>query len=197
MSFYPPGIPDDQFIRGDVPMTKAEVRAVTMSKARLAPGLRVLDIGAGTGSLTVEAALLCPSGQVIAVERDPEAIGLLRENIARFALTNVTIITGEAPDALGDLPPCDRILLGGTGGRLPELLEQLPRYLVPGGWVVSNTICLESTNDILARLRQSPWADWQIVQVAVARGVPVGTRLVRFEAQSPVWVISARLEEGQ
>ncbi|MHB0934765.1 MAG: methyltransferase domain-containing protein [Armatimonadota bacterium] len=79
MECYPSGMPDELFMRGDVPMTKAEVRAITMSKARLRPGMRVLDIGAGTGSLTVEAALLCPGGEVLAVERDPEAVDLLRQ----------------------------------------------------------------------------------------------------------------------
>lgn len=191
MAFYPPGIPDEEFIRGSVPMTKAEVRALTMSKARLRDGMRILDIGAGTGSFTIEAALLCPTGGVVAVERDPEALELLRQNIAHFRVTNVTIIEGEAPDVLTRMEPFDRIFLGGTGGRMTELLEALPALLGPGGRVISNTIGLESTVEVETRLRQAPWRNWEMVQVSVSRGVPIGPRLVRFDPLNPVWIVAA------
>ncbi|MHB9022708.1 MAG: precorrin-6Y C5,15-methyltransferase (decarboxylating) subunit CbiT [Armatimonadota bacterium] len=193
--FYPPGIPDEEFIRDEVPMTKAEVRAITMSKARLKAGLRVLDIGAGTGSFTVEAGLLCPGGEVVAVECNPEALALTRKNIAHFHVTNVTIIEGEAPEALAGLAPFDRIFLGGTGGKMTEILEALPDFLVPGGWVVSNTIGLESTTEVLNRLRQTPWTAWEIAQVSIARGVPIGPRLIRFDPLNPIWIAVAQLEK--
>lgn len=193
MDAYPPGIPDDQFIRGSVPMTKAEVRAITLSKARLRDGMRVLDIGAGTGSFTIESALLCPHGEVVAVERDPAALALLHQNIAHFGVGNVTVVPGEAPEVLDGLPPFDRIFLGGTGGRMGALLDVLPEYLLPGGRVISNTIGLESTVEVLNRLRESPWRDWEIVQVSIARGAPIGERLVRFDPLNPVWVTVASL----
>ena len=190
----PPGLPDSAFIRGAVPMTKSEIRAITMSKARLGPGLRVLDIGAGTGSLCVEAALLCPGGEVTAIERDPEAWPILNANVARFGLSSLVIVRGEAPGAIDGLAPFDRVFLGGSGGHLAEILDALPGWLRPGGRVVANTICLETTTEIIGRFRKAPWTDWEIVQVSVARGVPVGSRLVRFEPLSPVWIVSARLE---
>lgn len=193
MNVYPPGIPDDEFIRGTVPMTKAEVRAVTMSKARLRDGQRILDIGAGTGSFTVEAALLCPGGTVVAVEKDPEALELLQRNIAHFGLTNVTIVEGVAPAILDGMDPFDRIFLGGTGGRMGDLLAVLPGLLRPGGRVVSNTIGLESSAQIIAAFRREPWAEWEVVQISVARGVPVWDTLTRFEALNPVWIAAASL----
>ena len=193
---FPPGLPDDAFIRGKVPMTKSEVRAVTMSKARLRDGLRVLDIGAGTGSLTIEAALLCPAGTVTAVERDAEALGVLAQNIAHFGVRNVTVIPGEAPDALAGHGPFDRIFLGGFGGHLEEILAVLPNLLTPGGRVVANTIGMESTAAVLSTFRNAPWTEWEIVQISVSRGVPVWQSLTRFEALNPVWITSAQLGEA-
>ena len=100
-----PGLPDELFARGDAPMTKMEVRALTMAAARLRPRDRVLDVGAGTGSLSVEAALLCPEGEVVALERDPAALDLIRENVERFGLKNVTIAAAEAPAAFAAVAP--------------------------------------------------------------------------------------------
>ncbi len=188
----PPGLPDELFARGGVPMTKAEVRALTMAMARLRPDDRVLDIGAGSGSLTVEAALLCPRGEVVAVERNPEALAVARENVARFGLTNVTIIDGEAPAAFAGLAPFDRVLIGGSGGKLTAILEGLPALLRPEGRVVANTICLETTVKVAAALRRPPWASFSSSQVSVARGVAAGP-LLRFEALNPVWVTTAAL----
>ncbi|MHB0934766.1 MAG: hypothetical protein ACYDCO_06340 [Armatimonadota bacterium] len=74
-----------------------------------------------------------------------------------------------------------------------DLLDALPRYVKPGGRVVSDTICLESTTELVERFRREPWMSWEIVQVGVARGIPVGKRLVRFDPLSPVWIIAAQL----
>jgi cobalt-precorrin-6B (C15)-methyltransferase len=195
MSTVPPGLPDELFARGDVPMTKREVRALTMAFAALRPEDAVLDVGAGTGSLSVEAALLCPQGRVVALERDPEALDVIRENEARFGLVNLRVLAGEAPAAFADLAPAsfDRVLVGGSGGGLEAILEALPALLRPGGRVVCNTACLETTATAAARLRRPPWTGFACSQLSVARGLPAGP-LLRFDALNPVWVTSAQLE---
>lgn len=190
-----PGLPDELFARGDAPMTKAEVRALTMAAARLRPRYRVLDVGAGTGSLSVEAALLCPEGEVVALERDSDALQLVRKNVERFGLANVTVEAGEAPAVFADFASAsfDRILVGGSGGNLVAILAALPALLRDGGRVVCNTTCLETTATVTAALRRPPWAGFACSQISVARGVPAGP-LLRFEALNPVWVTSADLQ---
>jgi cobalt-precorrin-6B (C15)-methyltransferase len=191
----PPGLPDELFTRGEVPMTKREIRALTMAAAHLRPADRVLDVGAGTGSLSVEAALLCPDGDVVALERASAALELIAENVRAFGRANVTVVAGQAPEALAALDPgsFDRILVGGGGGSLAAILEALPALLRPGGRVVCNTACLETTAAAAAALRRPPWAGFACVQISVARCVPAGP-LLRFDALNPVWVTSADLE---
>lgn len=193
----PPGLPDELFVRAGVPMTKREIRALTMSLAELQPAHRVLDVGAGTGSLTVEAALLCPDGSVTALERDPEAVRLILENAARFEVANVDVVGGVAPAAFAELEPgsFDRILVGGSGGRLEAILAALPVLLAPGGRVVCNTTCLETTATAAAALRLPPWSGFTCSQIGVSRGVSAGP-LLRFAALNPVWITSAVLEDA-
>jgi len=193
----PPGLPDEAFARGDVPMTKREIRALTMSAAGLQPADRVLDVGAGTGSLSIEAALLCPNGRVIALERNAAAIDVIAENVRAFELDNVSIVAGVAPEAFAGFEPrsFDRILVGGSGGNLAAILDSLPMLLRPGGRVVCNTVCLETTAAVAAALRRPPWTGFACSQISVARGVPAGP-LLRFDALNPVWVTSADLETG-
>jgi cobalt-precorrin-6B (C15)-methyltransferase len=178
-------------------MTKREIRALTMSLAELQPAHRVLDVGAGTGSLTVEAALLCPDGSVTALERDPEAVRLILENAARFEVANVDVVGGVAPAAFAELEPgsFDRILVGGSGGRLEAILAALPVLLAPGGRVVCNTTCLETTATAAAALRLPPWSGFTCSQIGVSRGVSAGP-LLRFAALNPVWITSAVLEDA-
>jgi cobalt-precorrin-6B (C15)-methyltransferase len=178
-------------------MTKREVRALTMAAAELHPTHRVLDVGAGTGSLAVEAALLCSRGSITAVERRLDAVRLIRQNVTRFALTNIDIVSGTAPVAFAELAPrsFDRILVGGSGGELAAILDALPDLLAPSGRVVCNTTCLETTAAVTAALREAPWSGFTCSQIGVARGVPAG-RLLRFEALNPVWITSAVLGDA-
>ena len=116
------GIADEEFIRQDVHMTKQEIRILSLVKARIAPDAVVYDIGAGTGSISIEAARLAPQGEVYAIERSNEGINLIRANAANFAASNIKIIQAEAPEGLADLPPADAVLIGGSGSRLSEIL---------------------------------------------------------------------------
>ncbi|MCG9967329.1 precorrin-6Y C5,15-methyltransferase (decarboxylating) subunit CbiT [Pelotomaculum terephthalicicum JT] len=143
--YLTPGIPDAMFRREEgIPLTKEEIRILTMAKARLKPGQTVYDIGSGTGSLTVEAARLVSPGQVYAIEKEPAAAALTKANAHRFALNNVELAAGAAPAVLAGLPEADRVLVGGSCGRLTAILEECLHKLKPEGRIVINAITWET-----------------------------------------------------
>ena len=183
-----PGIPDHLFQRGHVPMTKEEVRTITMAKARLAPGQIIWDVGSGTGSLAVEAALLTPGGTVLAIEHNPEAIALIKSNATAFKAVNITVIAGEAPEALLDLPAPDRVLIGGSGGKLEAIADLIENKIRPGGRVVINAITLETLSTAM-RLFKPCW-QVEVVQVCITRTKAVGNSNL-LSSLNPVFVIAA------
>lgn len=187
-NYVTPGIPDDLFVRGNVPMTKEEVRIVTLAKARLAPGQVVWDIGSGTGSVAVESARLVPNGLVYAIEHNPVAVALIHENIRRFALENIRVVPGQAPGVLTCLPAPQRVFIGGSGGQLLKILDLVADRLRAGGRLVINALTLETLTQALSRL-STPWLT-EVVQVAVTRTVPRGNYHL-LQALNPVFIISA------
>ncbi len=185
-----PGIPDGLFVRGTVPMTREEIRVITLSKARLGPGMVVWDVGSGTGSIAVEAALLSPGGEVWAVERSAGGCDLIRGNCARFGLEDrLRVVEGEAPDVLGTLPPPHRVIVGGSGGKLAAILETARRNMLPGGRVVVNAVTLE-TLGVTMDFFKDGW-ETEVVQVSVCKSVKMGASLL-MKACNPVFIISAR-----
>lgn len=186
------GIPDSGFVRGQVPMTKEEVRAAALSKLRVAPGGTYWDVGAGTGSVAVAISALARDGRVLAVERDPEACGLILENAARFGAGNLTLVQGEAPAALGDLPAPDGVFVGGSGGSLEDILktalEKNPRVRV-----VVAAVTLETLSRGAALLDALPFAGVEVSQITVARARELG-RYHLMTGQNPVFLLSG---EGQ
>ena len=187
--YITPGLPDEMFIRGNVPMTKEEVRALTIAKARLAHGQTVWDIGAGTGSLSVEAAIQVADSKVYAIERLAEGIDLIKQNRDNFSLTNLEIIHGKAPEALNGLPDPDRVFIGGSGGQLKDILELLSDRLKPGGRIIINAVTLETPGravDILIRLNYKP----DISQIFVARALSI-SNMHLMQGLNPVYIITA------
>ncbi|HBT47333.1 MAG TPA: precorrin-6Y C5,15-methyltransferase (decarboxylating) subunit CbiT [Peptococcaceae bacterium] len=180
------------FGRGKVPLTKEEIRVLTLAKARLAPGQTVYDIGSGTGSLTVESARLVVPGTVYAVEEDSVAADLTRANVRAFGLENVVQIGGRAPEALEGLPPADRIIIGGSGGRLKCILERCSRALKPRGIIVINAVTLDTLWDSLTFGRHQGY-ETSAVAVTVARLEEVGGRCM-FRSLNPVYIV--RLADG-
>ena len=172
------GRPDEQFqsVRGQI--TKAEVRAVTLSKLRLAPVGVLWDVGAGSGALSVEAAGLMPRGTVYAVERDPEQVECVRRNAALYGATNVRIVEGEAPAALEGLPKPDSVFLGGNGGGLERLMDALPRPFV------TNLAMIEHVSLVLRRFPEA-----EVTQIAAARSQAIGDGH-RLAALNPVYIVS-------
>jgi len=185
-----PGIPDSCFERGDVPMTKEEIRTVTLAKAKIFPAAVVYDLGAGTGALAVEAALLAWQGRVFAVERELEAVELLKRNRDRFGVDNLTVVPGEAPGAIKGLPPADVILVGGSGGHLEQILKQGLNNLKPGGRMVVNAVTLETLAGTVKFAAENRLGR-EAVSVAVTR-LEANGRVNLWRAQNPVHVITLK-----
>ncbi|MEL7622200.1 MAG: precorrin-6Y C5,15-methyltransferase (decarboxylating) subunit CbiT [Clostridiales bacterium] len=189
------GIADEEFFRGDIPMTKAEVRAVTLAKLAVSPGDICYDIGAGTGSVTVEMALAAYGGQVFAIEQKGEAIALIEENCRRFHVGNVTPILGQAPaalatlEALEKLPAADVVFIGGSGGRMKEILEYVTARN-PRVRIAINAIALENLASSLELLTALGLPAIEVIQVSVAKANKVA-ELHMMMAQNPIFIISA------
>lgn len=182
------GIPDGRFLRGEVPMTKQEVRAVALAKLGLRPADVVYDIGAGTGSVSVEMALLARRGRVFAIERTPAGCELIRQNRADFGTYNLELIEGEAPEALADLPAPDAAFIGGSGGHLEAIVKALVERN-PAVRIVIAAVTLETLAAAGAALQAAGVADVETVQLAVSRGEPLG-RYTQLKAQNPIFLVA-------
>lgn len=184
------GIPDELFIRCDVPMTKQEVRAVALAKLRLTATDTVWDVGAGTGSVSIEAALVARAGSVWAVERNAAGVRLIRENADAFGCGNVHAVPGVAPEALVKLPVPDAVFVGGSAGELPSIVEAAleknsqVRLCVP-------CVTVETLTEACALLSGSRFKGFEACQVSAARAEAVGSHHL-MKAQNPVFLVSAR-----
>ncbi len=188
--FVTPGLPDDLFLRGNVAMSKEEARALALCKARLRKGIIVYEIGAGSGSWTVEVARLIKPGQVYAFEKDPEALALTRANLKHFQLTNVVLVEGEAPEACGGFPPADCVLIGGSGGRLEEILKAAKEWLRPGGRLVITAVTPETFSTAWRLLQDEAWEERDAVLLQLARVQHKG-RVHCWQGENPVFILSA------
>ncbi|AEF86059.1 precorrin-6y C5,15-methyltransferase (decarboxylating) [Treponema primitia ZAS-2] len=179
------GLPDEVFVRSEgIPMTKSEIRALSLAKLALRPGDICWDIGAGTGSVTVEMAMAAYRGKVYAVERQGNVLGLISQNCWAFHLGNVEPIAGEAPGGLAELPPPDAVFIGGSGGNLKEILTVILEKNSRARIVIT-AITLETAAAALALL---PGAE--LTQVSAARAKKAGDSHL-FIGQNPVMIISA------
>lgn len=184
------GIPDESFIRGKVPMTKEEVRSISLSKLQLSRDSVIYDVGAGTGSVSVEMALQAVEGQVYAIEKKPEAVELLQKNKEKFAADNLEIIEGLAPEACVELPTPTHAFIGGSSGNMKEILELLLAKN-PKIRVVINCIALESVGESMNCLKELPFEQVDIAQVQVAKDKVAGSYHLMM-GQNPVYVISCQ-----
>ncbi len=183
-----PGIADEEFIRGDVPMTKMEVRAVSLAKLKLTRDAVVYDIGAGTGSVSVECANLSDSVKVYAIEKNEDALDLIKKNADRFGLPNIEIIPGEAPDILEALPAPTHVFIGGSSGNMNEIIHSCIEKNPEARFVV-NLIMPESLAKLLDCLKLEDVTDPEIVQITVARSKKVGSGHL-MQGLNPVWIVS-------
>ena len=181
------GIPDDEFIRGKVPMTKSEVRAVCISKLSLKPNDVAFDIGCGTGSVTIEMALSAYDGKVYAFDKNEDAIDLLDKNSKKFHIDNIEGICGLAPECLKDIPSPDVVFIGGSSGNMDEIVSYLYSKNNKIRFVIT-AVTLENAMAGLDALKNIG-INGDIVQVAVSKGKPIGD-LHMLIAQNPIFIIS-------
>ncbi len=170
-------------------LTPAEVRAIALSEMDLGPTSVVWDVGAGSGSVAIEAARLANGGKVYAIEMDPEDHALITANAERFGVRNLTPVLGQAPEAWEKLPQPDAIFVGGSGRHVRGIVEQAFAKLKPGGRLVANVGSIENLNAVQECL-QSAAGDASVWMVNIARGVQQLERM-RFEAMSPTFLVSA------
>ena len=186
------GIKDEEFVRGKGPMTKEEIRILTLVKAQIAPDAVVYDIGAGTGSLSIEAARLAPAGHVYAIEKNPEGIGLIAENAKRFGVENITVIEGAAPDALAGLPELDVALIGGSGRKLSDILDIIGERLRLNGRIVANAITMQTVAACLDYFHtHADRYTYEAIQVQISRLERVGPYDMA-KALNPIYIITAQ-----
>jgi precorrin-6Y C5,15-methyltransferase (decarboxylating) len=174
-------------------ITKQEARALSLAKLRLKPDATVWDIGAGSGSVGLEAARLAPLGHVWAIEKNAGDAANARANAAHFRITNHTLMDGKAPQHLDGWPNPDAVFIGGSGGELGELIGLILGRLNPGGRLVMNFVTLENLAAATSALSAAN-AGWDVVQLQASRSQPI-LDMHRMAAQNPVWIVTAWLKD--
>lgn len=178
---------NDEFIRGKVPITKEEVRAISLNKLNLKDAKTFIDVGAGTGSISIEAALTYDDLKVIAIERNDVAIDLINQNVEKFNLSNVEVMKAYAPIDL-DIK-ADGIFLGGTGNNLEEIIKWSKDLLVPGGRLVANFILIDNFYDTLDLLKKYNFVNLDVSQLSINKLEKLGGRDY-FKPHNPIYIIS-------
>ena len=182
------GMSDDCFTRGDVPMTKSEARSIILSQLELTEDAVIWDIGAGTGSVSIECALAANEGQVFAIEKDEDAVGLIRENQIRHRADNIEIIKGRAPDILSGLPAPTHVFIGGSSGELKEIIRAVLR-ISPDARIVASAVTLETQAELTSCGELFGFSVFKAVGVSVSRARKAG-RYHLMNSQNPVTVFT-------
>ena len=184
-----PGMPDGQFYHENGLITKSEVRSVVLAKLKLdATHYTFWDLGAGSGSVSIEVSRFLSQGHLFAVEKDKKRIPLIAQNVQKFGVSNLTVCHGALPDAMVDLPDPDRVFVGGGGRNITEIIESAGKRLSLNGVMVVNTVLVQTMSLAVEAFKGMGFKTQFIqLQVAVSRPMPFGERL---EALNPVWIIT-------
>jgi len=186
------GLPDRSFLSfSDRPslITKKEIRITIIGELSLQPNQTVWDIGAGTGSVSIEIARLCPTSKVFAIEKTSMGSSLIAKNSKRFQVNNLTNINGKAPEALDKLPQPDRIFIGGSGGNLLDILNVCQQQLLPTGIMVMAFATIEHYYQAVNYITNNSW-QYRLLQLQISRSTPIA-HLTRFTPLNPVTIITA------
>lgn len=182
------GLPDESFIHSAGLITKEEIRAISLAKMRISENSVVWDIGACSGSVTIEAGRIARNGKVYAIEKKHERVEQIKENIKNFSMKNIEVIEGEAPDCLKGLPEPDAVFIGGSSGRLKAILEGCSKNMKNKGRIIINAITLDTLKTATDSLKWLGMA-FDIVSVNISRSRDIADSIF-FEAQNPVYIIS-------
>jgi len=188
------GAPDHWYAHTQGLITKAEVRVISLAKLRLAAAHVLWDLGAGSGSVAIEAALFVTRGQIFAVEKDPARVAMIRANASCFKVSHLTVVEGRVPEGLDKLPRPDRIFIGGGGKDLGRIIRSAAGYLQPGGVIVVNTVLLANIGAARQAMEEMHMVvDTIEVQIGRSRSMPWDERI---EALNPVWIVVGNLKLG-
>ncbi len=192
--FLSVGMPEGSYRHERGLITKSEVRAVSLAKLNLGPGMTLWDLGAGSGAVGIEASLLLGDGRIVAVEKKGDRVARIRANAIGFGVYNHEVVQAELPDGLVHLPRPDRIFVGGGGRDLAAIVRAAAQYLKPGGTLVVNTVLIENLSRIVAVIEETGLAV-EVVQMQISRSSPMPWS-ARLEARNPVWIIQGRPKES-
>lgn len=182
------GMPEESYARQAGLITKSEVRAVTLARLRLLPGQTLWDLGAGAGSIAIEASLLLKGGRIVAVEKEAGRAAQIRENARRFGVKRLRVVQARLPEGLEGLPPPDRVFIGGGGRDLGRIIAQAAARLKPQGLIAVNTVIPDHLAAALESLRTLAFSA-EFVQVQISRGQAMAGG-ERLEALNPVWIVT-------
>ena len=188
--YITPGIPDELFERSEnVPITKEDIRSIVLSKLRLRKNYSIIDVGCGSGSITVEVCLQVNSKNVYAIDSDQNAIELTRKNLDKFGVT-ANLIYSKAEQILPSLPTVDAIIVGGTKGKTEKIIELCVSKLKKDGRLVIDTILIETMYKALRTIKREKMREIEVTQVSISKGkdVPSGTMLI---SRNPILILSA------
>ena len=185
------GIEDKNFIRAEkIPMTKREIRILTLALANVNDAEIIVDIGSGTGALSIEAAKFSPDGNIFAIEKNPAAIELLKKNIKKFSADNITVIDDEASKALKNFSTIDVAIIGGSGGYLEKILDEVDKKLKIGGRIAANFISIQNLSNCIDWLRLHENYHYDAIQVQINRLKKIG-RYDIAQATNPIYILTA------
>lgn len=184
-----PGLPDEAFLRMEgVPMTKSEVRAVSVSKLQLTEDAVCWDVGAGTGSVSVEMARQAKGGKVYAIEKNGTAEVLLRGNAENLSYGNIEVVSGTAPEALKNLPAPTHVFIGGSSGNVKDIIKEV-LLKNPQARIVATAISLESISDMTEAMKEFEFDETEAVSISVAKDKKAGSYHL-MTGQNPIYVFT-------
>jgi cobalt-precorrin-6B (C15)-methyltransferase len=188
--YITPGIPDELFERSEnVPITKEDIRSIVLSKLRLRKNYSVIDVGCGSGSITVEVCLMVNSKNVYGIDSDQNALDLTKKNLDKFGVS-ANLIYSKAEEILPSLPTVDAIIVGGTKGKTEKIIELCISRLKKGGRLVIDTILIETMYKALRTIKREKMREIEVTQVTISKGKDVssGTMLI---SRNPILILSA------